>query len=184
MRRVIGAANRVSAWLARQDGALALLARLVFAAVLLRYFWASALTKFGTGPFAPSAGAYAQIFPRQLEAVGYDPAALGFFADLTVLAGTWAEILLPALIVLGLMTRPAALAMAGFVCVQSLTDIFGHGAAPGAWFDAAPDSAIADQRAFWLLLLALLVSKGGGAVSADRLLGSLWRRLAAMRHIS
>ena len=43
-----------------------LLARAVFAAVLLVYFWGSALTKLGDGPaglFNPSAGAYAQIFP-------------------------------------------------------------------------------------------------------------------------
>jgi len=44
------------------------LARLVFAAVLLIYFWSSALTKLGAHPFAPDPGAYAQIFPRAFEA--------------------------------------------------------------------------------------------------------------------
>lgn len=146
------------------------LARLVFAGVLLGYFWSSALTKFD-GPFTPSVGAFAQIYPRAFEALGYDPAGLSLFQHLVVLAGSWAEITLPALIILGLATRLAALGMAGFIVVQSLTDILGHGADAttiGRWFDRAPDALIADQRALWLLLLAILVAKGGGALALDR----------------
>lgn len=167
--------TRVTGLLDRQDALLATLARLVFAGVLLGYFWASGLTKIGAGLFSPSAGAYGQIFPRQLEAAGYDPAQLGGFATLVVLAGTWAELLLPALIALGLATRLAAMGMIGFVAVQSLTDIWGHGAAAGAWFDRASDGLIADQRALWLLLLVVLVLKGAGPLSLDRLLGRPWR---------
>ena len=73
------------------------------------------------------------------------------------------------LIVLGLFTRLAALGMVGFVVVQSLTDIFGHGAARGRWFDRASDALILDQRAFWLLLFACADQKGAGPLSADRL---------------
>ena len=69
--------------------------------------------------------------------------------------------------------------MIGFVLVQSLTDIFGHGAAAGAWFDRASDAVILDQRAFWVFLLAVLVLKGAGPLSADRLLGVERARLAA-----
>lgn len=167
--------TRVTGLLNRQDALLATLARLVFAGVLLGYFWASGLTKIGAGLFSPSAGAYAQIFPRQLEAAGYDASQLGGFATLVVLAGTWAELLLPTLIALGLATRLAAMGMIGFVAVQSLTDIYGHGAAAGAWFDRASDGLIADQRALWLLLLVVLVLKGGGPLSLDRLLGRPWR---------
>jgi putative oxidoreductase len=167
--------ERVTGWLDRQDALLSTLARLVFAGVLLGYFWASGLTKIGAGPFSPPAGAYAQIFPRQLEAAGYDPSALGGFATLVVVAGTLAEFLLPALIVLGLATRLAALGMIGFIAVQSLTDIFGHGAAAGAWFDRASDGLIADQRALWILLLAVLVIKGSGPAAVDQLLGRLRR---------
>lgn len=153
------------------DALLPTLARLVFAGVLARYFWTSAATKFD-GLFTPSAGAYAQIFPRAFEAAGYNPAALGWGARLVALAGGYAEFVLPALVVLGLATRPAALAMAGFIVVQSLTDIFGHGAGPetvGRWFDAASDALILDQRAFWMLLLAVLLFRGAGPLSADRL---------------
>lgn len=160
------------------DWLLPTLARLTFAGVLLVYFWSSALTKFD-GPLTPSVGAYAQIFPRAFEAAGFDPDGLGPWPRMVVLAGSWAEVLLPALIVLGLLTRLAALAMAGFVLMQSLTDIHGHGAAAGSWFDRASDALILDQRAMWLMLLAVLVCKGAGPLSADRVLGLAPARLAA-----
>jgi putative oxidoreductase len=154
------------------------LARLVFAGVLFGYFWASAMTKLD-GLFTPSMGAYAQIFPKAFEAVGYDVGQMGLWHRLVVLAGSWAEFVLPVLIVLGLLTRAAALGMVGFVLVQSLTDILGHGAATGAWFDRASDALILDQRAFWVFLLAVLVLKGPGPLSADRFLGVERARLAA-----
>lgn len=162
----------------RQSGwALPTVARLIFGGVLFAYFWTSALTKFD-GPLTPSIGAYAQIFPRAFAAVGYDPGQLGAWHRLVVLAGAWAEIVLPVLIVLGLFTRLAALGMAGFVMVQSLTDILGHGAPAGAWFDRAPDALILDQRAFWLMLFLVLILKGAGPFSADRLLRQRLSRLA------
>jgi putative oxidoreductase len=160
------------------DWLLPTVARVVFAGVLLGYFWASAATKLD-GVFTPSIGAYAQIFPRAFEAVGFDTAQLGLWQRLVVLAGAWAEYALPLLIVLGLFTRLAALGMAGFVVIESLTDIFGHGAAAGAWFDAASDALILDQRAFWMLLFLVLILKGAGPLSADRLLRMATSRLAA-----
>ncbi len=155
-----------------------LAARLVFAGVLLMYFWASAMTKLGdgfAGLFLPSDGAYAQIFPRALEAAGYDSTQLGVLPWLVTVAGTWAEFLLPALIVVGLFTRIAALGMIGFVIVQSLTDVFGHGADSvtiGHWFDRAPDALILDQRALWVVLLLALATMGGGRFSLDALFGT------------
>ncbi|MDF1853998.1 DoxX family protein [Pseudooceanicola sp.] len=168
--------NQFAAALTRVEPLLATLARFVFAAVLLRYFWASGLTKLGDGLlgiFKPSLGAYAQIFPRQLEAVGYDTDQLGLFHWAVVVAGTWAEFLLPLAVVLGLFTRLAALGMIGFITVQSLTDLFGHGGLAhletfGAWFDPAADSAILDQRALWIYLLIVLVIKGGGWLALDQ----------------
>lgn len=153
------------------DAALPTLARAAFAAVLLGYFWSSGLTKLD-GPFTPSLGAYAQIYPRAMEAAGFDVGQMNAFQTLVVLAGSWAELILPALIVLGLATRLAALGMVGFTVVQSLTDIIGHKAGPeviGAWFDRASDALILDQRALWVLLLAILILKGAGPLSLDRL---------------
>lgn len=162
--------------LSRADWLLSTLARLVFAGTLMVYFWASGLTKLGDGILGlvqPSAGAYAQIFPRAMEAVGYDTSQLSLFHWAVVVAGTWAEFILPALIVLGLLTRLSALGMIGFIVVQSLTDLIGHGGFAhtetyGAWFDRFPDSAILDQRAFWIFLLLVLVIKGAGPLSLDR----------------
>ncbi|THD84627.1 DoxX family membrane protein [Aliigemmobacter aestuarii] len=167
--------NRLAAEIERLSApTLPTLARIVFAGVLLMYFWGSGTTKPGPGLFgvlSPSLGAYAQIFPRAMEAAGYDPGQLGLFHRLVVVAGTLAEFILPTLIILGLFTRLAAVGMIGFVVVQSATDIIGHGVPWGAWFDRLPDAVILDQRALWILLLLVLVAKGAGPLSADRMLG-------------
>jgi len=164
------------------DWLLPLAARFTFAATLLFYYWNSGLTKLGDGVFgifAPSIGAYSQIFPKQLEAVGYDASQLGIFHWLVVVAGTWAEFILPLLLVIGLATRLASLGMIGFVVMQSLTDVYGHGVTDlktlGAWFDRFPDGVIMDQRLLWVFVLSVLVVKGAGAISVDALL----RRRAA-----
>jgi putative oxidoreductase len=158
---------------------LPLLARFTFAATLLTYFWASGVTKLGDGIFGflvPSTGAYAQIFPKTMEAVLYDTSQLTVFHWLVVVAGTWAEFILPLLIVIGLFTRIASIGMIGFVVVQSLTDLFGHGGIKhaetlGAWFDRIPDAPILDQRLFWSFVLLVLVVKGAGFLSVDRFIG-------------
>ena len=177
MNSLISLHNSIFARVERLDSLMPLLARFIFAAVLFLYFWNSGLTKVGDGLFGifqPSTGAYAQIFPKAFEAVGYDTSAFGFFHWLVVFGGTVAEFLLPIAIVLGLFTRLASVGMMGFVVVQSLTDIYGHGADEktiGAWFDRLSDGHIMDQRAFWMFLLLVLVVKGGGSLSLDRVLG-------------
>jgi putative oxidoreductase len=156
-------------------------ARLLFAGVLFLYYWNSALTKVGDGVlgiFRPSLGAYAQIFPRQMEAAGYDVSQLGLWHWGVVVAGTWAEFLLPVALVIGLATRLAALGMIGFIAVQSVTDVVGHGLSAtdiGAWFDRVPDAVLADQRALWVFPLVVLVLRGGGALSVDAMLAARWR---------
>ncbi|WP_425041292.1 DoxX family protein [Primorskyibacter sp. S187A] len=160
------------------EGLLPILARAIFAGVLFVYFWNSGLTKLGDGIFGifnPSLGAYAQIFPKQMEAVGFDVSQLGFYHWAVVTAGTVTEFVLPILIVIGLMTRLASLGMIGFVVVQSLTDLYGHGGIAhsetlGAFFDGNPAGVILDQRALWIFLLLVLVVKGAGALSLDHIL--------------
>ncbi|MBL4646937.1 MAG: DoxX family protein [Rhizobiales bacterium] len=153
-------------------------ARLVFPATLLVYFWTSGLTKIGEGLFgflSPSDGAYIQIFPKAFEEAGYDSSAFGFVPDMIVLFGTWAEFILPLLIVIGLFTRLSALAFIGFICVMSYVDIYGHGADAatiGAFFDKDASSLISDQRLFWGFLMLVLVIKGAGKISIDALLSS------------
>lgn len=157
---------------------LPILARLVFAGTLFVYFWKSAVTKIGDGLFGiftVTAGGFGQIFPKQAEEVLWDVAQMSLFQKFVVLSGTWAEFVLPVLIVVGLLTRAAALGMIGFIVVQSLTDLYGHGGIAhaetlGAYFDNIPGSAILDQRAFWVFVLLVLVVKGAGALSLDHIL--------------
>ncbi|WP_127903764.1 DoxX family protein [Solirhodobacter olei] len=147
---------------------LSALARLVFASVLLHFFWGSFATKIDG--FGLSAGAYIQILPRAFDAAGYDPTAIAWPLRLVVLLGTAAEFTLPLLVVLGLATRPAALGMIGFIVVMSLTDIYGHGvgrAVIGLPFDADPYGKILDQRLLWVFTLAVPMLLGGGALSVD-----------------
>lgn len=174
--------DRVAACLqSAAPAALPTLARLVFAAVLAGYFWTSARTKLGEGPWGflhPSDGAYVQIFPRAMEAAGYDVGQFGLFHWAVVVAGTLAEILLPLLLIVGLFTRLAAAGMLVFVIVQSLTDIYGHGVAGddlGRWFDAASGALIWDQRSLWALLLLVSIFCGAGPFSLDRLLARACR---------
>jgi putative oxidoreductase len=154
-----------------------LAARLVFASVLFLYFWNSAFTKVGDGLggfFQVADNAYYQIALPAVEAAGGDVSQVGFLPwGLIVTAGTYAEFVLPVLVILGLFTRLAAAGMFVFIAVQSYVDITVHrvGAeTTGAVFDRFPDGLIADQRLLWAFPLAYLVIRGAGAVSMDALL--------------
>ncbi|MEM0977120.1 MAG: DoxX family protein [Pseudomonadota bacterium] len=150
-----------------------LAARLVFAGTLFMYFWSSAKTKLA-GVFTIDFGAYAQIFPKKFEAVGYDLSQMSALDSLIVYAAAYGEFVLPLLIVIGLFTRLSALGMIVFVIVQSLTDIYGHGVDEktiGAWFDRFSDSLIVDQRSLWVFLFLYLIFYGAGSLSVDRVLG-------------
>lgn len=95
------------------DWLLPTLARFTVLATLMIYYWHSATLKIGDGIFGilqPSlGGAYAQIFPKAMEAVGYDVSQLGIFHWAVVTAGTLAEFILPALLLIGFATRLAAI---------------------------------------------------------------------------
>lgn len=166
--------------LAADTWLLGLLARATFAATLLVYFLNSALTKFDGCPFSIGDAAYFQIVPPIVEAAGYDASQVSFIPwGLIVYAGSYAEVILPLLLVLGLFTRLAALGMIGFVLVQSYVDIAFHGVDAttiGAWFDNISSATILDQRTFWMFLFLCLVLKGAGALSLDALLSRRFGR--------
>lgn len=160
-----------------QDWLPGLAARLVFSSVLMMFFLNSAKTKVGAGfpdLLIPQSGAYAQMLPKVAEAAGYNVSKIDFFPyKLIVLAGTYAEFILPVLILVGLFTRGAAVAFIGFISVMSYIDVFGHGATAetiGALFDRIHDSPILDQRLLWLFPLLYLAIKGPGRLSLDWLL--------------
>jgi putative oxidoreductase len=175
---VFGALERVTnGWL------LGLAARFIFAAILLQFFWNSALTKIDgsiMNIFTPTAGAYAQMFPKLMEQVSYDTSQIAFFPyGLTVLLGTWAEFILPVLVVVGLFTRFASLGMIVFIIVMSYVDITGHGAdakTVGMLFDGQPYAIISDDRLLWIFLLLVTTLKGPGVISLDWLFGRYYRR--------
>lgn len=144
------------------------LARLVFVAVFLVYYWNSAMLKIDGSIFSPSAGAFGQIFPKAAEAVLYDVSQMTFVQRIVIFFGTLAEFVLPTLLLVGLLTRATALAMIGFVWVQTLVDVTGHGVPFGGLFDNA--ITLADQRVMWTFLLLVIAIKGAGPISIDRLL--------------
>lgn len=177
--RIFGYLEHVAdAWL------MGLIARFAFAAVLWGYFLNSAKTKVGegvTGFFSIQPGAYYQIAYPAVEAAGGDVSAVPLFPwGLMVMLGTYAEFILPLMIVIGLFSRIAALGMIAFIAVQTFVDITVHqiGAeSVGALFDRFPDAVIADQRLLWLIPLTVVVLKGPGLLSLDAVLGR--RRRAA-----
>lgn len=74
--------------------------------------------------------------------------------DLAAHAATYAEHVLPVLIVLGLLTRPAAL---GLLAMTAVIQLF---VVPGGW----------PTHLLWLAPLAYLIARGPGGWSLDRLL--------------
>ena len=90
-----------------------------------------------------------------MENVRYDPSALGLWHWAVVTAGAWTEFILPLKIFIGLFKRLSALGMIGFIVVESLTNLYGHGLAGdakfiGGWFYRIPDTMLMDQRLLWI----------------------------------
>ncbi|MEM6711410.1 MAG: DoxX family protein [Pseudomonadota bacterium] len=169
--RVTDALNSIAdTWL------LGLGARFTFFAVLFGYYWNAAQTKLDDSLFTLSTGAYAQVVPPIIEAVGYDKTAVPLGWTLLVYAGTYAEFILPVLVVVGLFSRPAALGMLVFIVVQSYVDMAFHGVdaeTAGMWFDRFQNSIIFDQRLLWAFPLIYIVLRGPGLLSLDTVL-SRW----------
>lgn len=128
---------------AAPESALLLLARLGIAAV----FFQSGRTKVD-GLLTISDGTY-ELFRTEYALPLVDPVVAAH-------AATYSEHLFPILLVLGLFTRPAALALLGMTMV---IEIFVY---PDAW----------PTHLSWVALLLPLVVRGAGKWSLDR---ALWR---------
>lgn len=127
----------------------------------LLIFWSSGKTKLGDSIISPS--------------FGYDASLKPNLDTLLVLAGTYAEFALPTLIALGLFTRLASVGMIGFIAMMSYVDVTGHNAYAttiGQMFDRLPYGIIMDQRLLWVFVLMVVVVKGAGPLSVDRILTS------------
>ncbi len=160
--------NELADQLTKKTWLIPTLARVTFVAVLFVYYWNSATLKIDGSIFTPSSGAFGQIFPKAAEAVLWDVSQMNIFQRLVIFFGTVAEFALPVLLLVGLFTRLAALGMIGFVIVQTAADVLGHNVKLGTLFDSS--LSLIDQRAMWIFLLLVLVAKGAGPLSLDRLL--------------
>ena len=168
MKSLISLHNQTFSKVANAEWIVPTLARLVFVAVLLMYYWNSATLKIDGSIFTPSAGAFGQIFPKAAEAAVYDVSQMNILQRLVIFLGTVAEFVLPLLLLIGLLTRLSALAMIGFVMVQTLVDVTGHGVKLGVLFDNT--QTLIDERTLWVFLFAIIALKGAGPLSLDRLL--------------
>lgn len=136
--------NRVAETLSRRvaDGFLALCARLALAAI----FFLSGRTKV-EGLLTVTEGTYS-LFREEYRVPLLPPEIAAHLA-------TYAEHLLPALLVAGLLTRLSALGLLGMTAVIQL---FVY---PDAW----------PTHLSWAALALFLVGRGAGPVSADHALG-------------
>ena len=136
--------NQGADWLSRwvSDTSLALCARIALAAI----FYLSGRTKV-EGLLTVSEGTYA-LFRDEYNVPLLAPEVAAHLA-------TYAEHLLPALLVLGLFTRLSAL---GLLTMTAVIQLFVY---PDAW----------PTHLSWAALALYLVGRGGGALSLDRRLG-------------
>lgn len=159
------------------------LARFVFLAVLFLFFVNAGFVKIGDGFFGflnPSLGAYFSIVPEAIQKAGMDVSNLSLGTQLIVLAGTWGEILLPVMIVVGLLTRIACLGMIVFIAVMTYVDVNMPGVKPetiGSLFDGKAEGKW-DDHLLWAFLVLIPVLKGPGPISVDFVLGRVLRRRA------
>jgi putative oxidoreductase len=136
--------NRVADLLSRSvsDSLLALCARIALAAI----FFLSGRTKV-EGLLTVSEGAYA-LFRDEYKVPLLAPEVAAHLA-------TYAEHLLPVLLVLGFLTRVSAL---GLLAMTTVIQFFVY---PDAW----------PTHLSWAALALYLAGRGGGALSLDRRLG-------------
>jgi putative oxidoreductase len=139
-----GPIGRLYRWLDRVPyAALAIPLRVAVATV----FWNSGMTKLADW------NATLTLFSDEYQ-VPLLPPELAANLALAV------EVTTPVLLVLGLLTRPAALVLLGMTAV---IEIFVY---PQAW----------PTHIQWAAMLLVLLCRGAGAISLDALIGHLWRR--------
>ncbi len=113
-----------------------------------------------------------------MKEASFQVANVSLEADLIVLFGTWAEFILPVFIVIGLFGRLSSLGMIIFIGVMTYVDVSAgnlNAETWGALFDGQ-EKGEWDRRALWVFLLLVIVIKGPGPLSVDKLLDVLMRK--------
>lgn len=166
--------GRSPASLARRVVWLCLISRGAFAAILLPWFAIGGLTKVGglsmsMGPTVEglplALGAYYAYAPDQIGALDMGLPSFDIVTQVYVGLMVLAEVALPVLIVLGLLTRFSVVLLVlhqiiFFTLNASNTDF-------GALFDASPFNMFPDQLLLWVMLMAPLALFGAGPLSVD-----------------
>ncbi|MBX7494033.1 DoxX family protein [Qipengyuania sp. 1NDW9] len=148
MQNVLTPYDRLTAWLSSRlpEGLALLITRVALAGI----FWRSGRTKVEEGTAL-------SINETTYFLFEYEYTGLPLPVDLAVPLATYAEHLFPILLVLGLFTRFAALSL---LLMTLVIQFFVY---PEAWWAT---------HILWVAMAAILVSRGGGLFSADRLLAS------------
>ena len=148
MQNVLTPYDRLTAWLSSSlpEGLALLITRVALAGI----FWRSGRTKVEEGTAL-------SINETTYFLFEYEYTGLPLPVDLAVPLATYAEHLFPVLLVLGLFTRFAALSL------LLMTLVIQFFVFPEAWWAT---------HILWVAMAAILVSRGGGLFSADRLLAS------------
>lgn len=152
MRGTSNLEKRINAALASRwaEGLVLLLSRVALAGV----FWRSGRSKVEEGTLFQISDATLYLFEYEYAGVPLPP-------DVAAYLATLAEHALPALLVLGLLTRLSA---AGLLAMTLVIQIFVY---PDAWWST---------HILWSALAAILIVRGGGVLSADALRGRWWHR--------
>jgi putative oxidoreductase len=138
--------NRIVASLSATwvDAIMLLFVRISLAGV----FWRSGRTKVDEGSWLSVSDTAKFLFEEEYKGVPLPPEFAAYMA-------TYAEHLFPVLLVIGLFTRLSALALLGMTMV---IQIFVY---PEAWWSV---------HMIWVALALVLIIRGGGSLSLDKLL--------------
>lgn len=151
------------AWGRRLPALLTELAVLIGRFAIAAVFWKSGQTKIEGLTVDLVAGEFQLGWPRLADsavALFRDEYRLPWLPpDLAALLAAWGEHLLPLLLLLGLATRGAAL---GLLVMTLTIQLF-------VYPDAYPTHGV------WAAVLLLLLARGGGPLSVDRLLAGRFR---------
>ena len=146
MTGVIAAYDRITAALESKlsEGVALLLLRVAFAGI----FWRSGRTKIVEGSWITLSDTTTALFREEYAGVPLPP-------EFAAVAATAAEHLFPILLLIGLATRLSAAALLGMTLVIQL---FVY---PEAWWPV---------HSLWVAMALVLIARGGGIFSVDRLL--------------
>ena len=160
--------------LAARIAVLCLMSRSAFAAILLPWFVIGGLTKVGglsmsMGPTVDglplALGAYYAYVPDQIGALDMGLPSFDIVTQVYVGLMMLAEVALPVLIVLGLLTRFSVVLLVLHQII--FLTLNASNADFGAFFDASPFDMFPDQLLLWVMVMAPLALFGAGPLSVD-----------------